>query len=689
MLLTIAEEEWRAVTHEASEEYLRSRPEVVYPHLLPPFLPIGVTVIYGAAGTGKSMLAQQIEHCLAYGVPLGGLLPESPVRCLVMDLEGNRILTQQRSLNLLPYGSLPTDMRKDLEPWDTNTLIQYKYYQGDLSRTLAERVAHLEDCLTGAEGYHNPYGYVRLDTMRLFLGANSKKDNAYEWDAMHLRMLNDLALRHRLAMLLVHHPNKSGDVSGSVAVAGTAVQLLKLERTRGSGDGVLWSEKNRTGAEFSFPIEMVEGGWQFTDKITVDQARHTGAPRAVLDYLVEHGAATKQELIEATDLPEEAIKKATFRLKCRGIIDFMGGMWTFTGRADLTRQMPADTVAQDPPEGAAPGAQIPAPRSSPDDAGPDDDDATEEAEAEAVARHLPSAYTALRKSIETSKKHPVPNIRKEERDRPQWVAAQLVSDGRHRWKSSELVEYPDKMHVVVLDDNGRYPAACSSIPVCANVLKPSGPMKLEEHDNSLAGIFEIRPLPWPSTKIGHPLGIRAERAAAAGRTLWVASPNLRHMLKEGMEQGWTGEILDSHTGPSATNLFEDYYRWVRDLREEHRADQDAYDTVKRRTSMALRALFPKRAKSPFWRPDWYLSMTEEANLRHWAAAAKAVKDGAQLLALLNCDETVLLKPACAIEMPDWAPGAYRVGLGFGEVKIKQSIPYSQWRGSHGSDRAGK
>ena len=110
-LASSVETAWQLASVSATEEHLRSLPPISYPHLLAPFLPIGLTVLYGAAGSGKSMLAQQLEHCLAWGVPLGGLRPEGPVRCLIVDLEGNRILTQERSLDLLEYGSLPTDTK--------------------------------------------------------------------------------------------------------------------------------------------------------------------------------------------------------------------------------------------------------------------------------------------------------------------------------------------------------------------------------------------------------------------------------------------------------------------------------------------------------------------------------------------------------------------------------------------------
>lgn len=671
---TTLESAWQLASVAATEEHLRSLPPITYPHLLSPFLPTGLTVLYGAAGSGKSMLAQQMEHCLAWGVPLGGLRPAHPVRCLIVDLEGNRLLTQERSLDLLDFGSLPSDHQA---PDTDYGMIQYVYRLP--GETLPERFAALSDMLADAQAAGRPFGYVRLDTMRLFLGANSRQVNAYEWDAIHLRQLGALAEAHMISISLIHHPNKAGDVSGSVAVAGTATQVLKMNRTKGTYEGVLVSEKNRVGPEFEYPIEMTGGKWAFTDRITAVQAKHRGAPRAVLDYLFSMppatAAATKKDFMEATDLPEEAVKKALYRLMREGVVDFCDGVWTFSRFADLGRYRPdvAGAVAAEVaalPE-TSPRPQPTAPNGSGEDpAAPEamvGDEDTEEQEA------TPSAIQALKASITSSRKHPVINIRKEDRDQERWQLLTQLIDGRHRWKWEGAVTDEDTAEVVVLDDNGRYIAACSSVPVCANVPARTGP--LDAYDPRFAGGYLIQPTAWPNHLIGHPLGHRAERAIRDGARIWVSTPHIRFLTKR--QEGWTGEIFDSVTGPAATNLFEDYYRWAHGQREAHRDDPEQYAAVKRETSIALRVMWPKKARSPFWRPDYHQSLVAEANLRHWIAGAKAVDAGFPMVGMRNVDETVMLRPMGA--PADWVPDTFTVGLGLGQVKIKAVLPYREWK----------
>jgi hypothetical protein len=213
------------------------------------------------------------------------------------------------------------------------------------------------------------------------------------------------------------------------------------------------------------------------------------------------------------------------------------------------------------------------------------------------------------------------------------------------------------------------------VPVCANVPFHTGP--LERYDPQRAGAYLIQPTPWPTDLIGHPLGIRAARAAAAGDPILVSTPAMRFLDRRGTE-GWTGQILDSWTGLRVTNLFEDYYRWAHQQREAHREDPERYAAVKRETSIALRLLWPRKARSPFWRPDYHQSVVQEANLRHWIAGEKAVLAGHPLVGMRNVDESVILRPLGA--PLDWVPDTFTVGLGLGQVKIKEVLPYTAWAG---------
>lgn len=126
-------------------------------------------------------------------------------------------------------------------------------------------------------------------------------------------------------------------------------------------------------------------------------------------------------------------------------------------------------------------------------------------------------------------------------------------------------------------------------------------------------------------------------------------------------------IYDSWTGKANESLFKPFYEATRKARTELvQVGGDPYKTYKTRLSIALRLLWPKRPsqRSPFWRPDWRMSMVAEASVRHWTVAFKAVQEGHQLIALRNVDQAIFWTP------PGTPPSTYRIGTGFGEVKRK-------------------
>jgi hypothetical protein len=117
---------------------------------------------------------------------------------------------------------------------------------------------------------------------------------------------------------------------------------------------------------------------------------------------------------------------------------------------------------------------------------------------------------------------------------------------------------------------------------------------------------------------------------------------------------------------------------VRDARETAKTsgDPEAYLHVKRTTSQALRLLWPKGAASPFWRPDWSISVRAEASVRHWIRAWEATRMGANLVRLGSVDEAAFLAPLGS--GATWVPRPYELGDGFGKVKRKDAVPVAEW-----------
>jgi hypothetical protein len=284
--------------------------------------------------------------------------------------------------------------------------------------------------------------------------------------------------------------------------------------------------------------------------------------------------------------------------------------------------------------------------------------------------------------------HPIRVIRKEERDSGPWPLISEHMDGEPRWVHPDVtatrvphirangrrvrrdqLDVPDSFGEGVLcliDRNGSFPSACSAVPLAPNKLLHTGP--LDAYDKAGAGIYLIDIPAWTRTDMPHPLGRIIDRPDEDGR-VWVTTPHIKQLVKLVRDNHLPAmpTIHDSWTGKANESLFKPFYEATRKARTELvQVGGDPYKAYKTRLSIALRLLWPKRPsqRSPFWRPDWRMSMVAEASVRHWSVAFRAVEEGHRLLALRNVDAAVFWAP------DGTAPATYRIGTGFGEVKAK-------------------
>ncbi|MEU3092674.1 DnaB-like helicase C-terminal domain-containing protein [Streptomyces massasporeus] len=342
-----------------------------------------------------------------------------------------------------------------------------------------------------------------------------------------------------------------------------------------------------------------------------------------------------------------------------------------TAAADAPAHAPADSgqgqddVADDEEDGLAPG---------------DEEDEPE--------GHVFPALKILKDSVGRSKMHPIPVIRTEARNNAPWTLISEHMDGEPRWVHPDVtatrvphirangkrvrrdrLDVPDSFGEGVLcliDRNGSFPSACSAVPLAPNKLLHTGP--LDTYDKAGAGIYLIDIPEWTRTDMPHPLGRIIDRPDENGR-VWVTTPHIKQLQKL-VREGHLGAmptIRDSWTGKANESLFKPFYEATRKARTELvQVGGDPYKAYKTRLSIALRLLWPKRAeqRSPFWRPDWRMSMVAEASVRHWTVAFKAVQEGHTLVALRNVDQAIFWTP------PGTPPSTYRIGTGFGEVKRK-------------------
>ncbi|MFF3617520.1 DnaB-like helicase C-terminal domain-containing protein [Streptomyces sp. NPDC002580] len=343
----------------------------------------------------------------------------------------------------------------------------------------------------------------------------------------------------------------------------------------------------------------------------------------------------------------------------------------------------------EPPADAAVSGTPSADAEDDEDAARDDDDGLvpgdEEEEPEGAV--FPG-LKILKDAVDRSKMHPIPVIRTEDRESGPWPLISEDMSGEPKWVHPDVTSTRvahirdngkrvrrDKLDVpasfgdglmCLIDRNGSYPSACSAVPLAPNKLLHTGP--LNAFDKGQAGIYLIDIPEWNYPGMPHPLGQLIERTDEQGR-VWVTTPHIKQLERLYRDGHLTQRVTihDSWTGRANESLFKPFYTAAREARADLvQVGSDAYAAYKTRVSIALRLLWPKRQeqRSPFWRPDWRMSMVAEASVRHWTVAFKAVQEGHTLIALRKVDAAIFWTPG---QTP---PDTYRIGTGFGEVKAK-------------------
>jgi AAA domain len=288
--------------------------------------PVGLTMVVAAAKAGKTTLAFQVEHWFSLGMRIGTsqLGQAEGGRALIIDFEGRGQLANSQSKRIAPFGSLPGDtehMPTLAELADPDgPLVHHCEWPGE---TFDARYDHLAKWLWEAQEAGRPIRLVRIDTMREMIGATPPGLNLYQHEHACLNRLNRLGEEMGAAIVVLHHVNKAGEISGSTGIRGAANAIYVLDHPAGEPEGVLRCDGNRYGPPKDWPLvyDLAAGTWQFSDALTLAQVCHTGTQRRILDHLMNRGPSTGPELRAALpDVKPDTAKKAMTRLHRDGWI---------------------------------------------------------------------------------------------------------------------------------------------------------------------------------------------------------------------------------------------------------------------------------------------------------------------------------------------------------------------------------
>lgn len=672
-----------------------------------------MTILAGAGGVGKTFLAEQTARHIASGVQLGRFpLPsEGPAVVWALFLEDVAALTQARSLDVAELGSLPEDHQEPDTGADT------LWYCDDSLRGIASLRARLQEAKErGTDPGPQVPELVIIDYLHLFIGSQPAGSSPVEWERRKLTDLRELAIEYGFHVLVLTHMNKEGKVNGTAALLNACDSLFVVESKDDRNYASLTCMKMRVGPMTDYALSRrANGTWGFDDQVFVSEALAEGIMRDVLAVLRVEGPKTLSQLVMHQAIPgtRDAIRQALTRGRRRKWVTTYAGHWRIVPGAGDTNLQAPDVPTPAPADGdrgpdglyvtgeplachrcgqptpyrrggapmhlgdfcsapatAPAAAEVPAQRASSEveKVEPPASDLQWTDDQDAAERSKFAGLDLMKKTIAASRFHPLPVVPKELREQEPWTLITERMGGEPSAKCWERTELPLGGKLVLIDRNGSYPSACSSVPLAPNKLVHTGP--LEAYDTARAGIYLVTLPTWTNEKLPHPLGAMAYRGEDQ---VWITAPHLK-LISALRNDGHLGEfsILDSWTGKANASLFQAFYKAARDRRPEFLAlddpakgQENPYLQYKQSVSRPLRLLWPKGARSPFWRPDWRVAMVAEASVRHWLKASAAVRQGAFLVALRNVDEALFWTEDGAL------PYGYEEGPAFGQVKRKE------------------
>lgn len=284
---------------------------------VPGLIPDGLSILAGSPKTGKSWAALNIALAVASGGVALGRVPVPAGDVLVVALEDNPRRLQERLVVLLQGDPAPARL--------TLTTAFPTLDHG--------AIAHLSGWLTT----HREARLVVIDTLERIRGdqGGARTRNAYAADYAAAAELKQLADRHEVALLVVHHVRKATAddpldlISGTNGLAGGVDTALVLKRQAGRADAVLYVRgRDVAEAEHALGFDAATCAWTMLG--AASDYRRSEERQEVLDLLARMApeALTPKQVAEALDRKVGAVRVLLHRMHQAGEVAHTGRGYT-------------------------------------------------------------------------------------------------------------------------------------------------------------------------------------------------------------------------------------------------------------------------------------------------------------------------------------------------------------------------
>ena len=290
---------------------LHEQPQIEFPTIIEGLLVKGATILAGEPKVGKSTIAMQWAHAVATNQPALGRFPVNrPGNVLYCPLEEPVDILRERQHRIDPGSSNWQRIdflvdRVDVAPG------------GPLVKLLDEQLDRKE------------YAMLVLDP---FVLAREVSRTAHSYDADYHAMaaFNELANRHKISVVVVHHTNKkkeSGEgqsrINGTTGLAGAATTNMVLSSSGGNLGKLEISSRCMRGASRIF--RKGEDGLWVADSSENVIARAVNLPTSSADRIKSFIATTtgfsSKDLAEVfPDIPPGTRRSTISKLVHDGVI---------------------------------------------------------------------------------------------------------------------------------------------------------------------------------------------------------------------------------------------------------------------------------------------------------------------------------------------------------------------------------
>lgn len=274
-------------------------------------LPEGLFLIASPPKTGKSFMVLDIASAVARGGKVLGKLDvaePSDVLCLILE-DGERRLQQRLSLIMGDTGS------------------ERLYLATEWPLLSEGGVARIEEWLR----VHPQAKLIVIDTLQRVRPREQRGANLYGQDYAALAPLADLAHKHRVCILVVHHTRKSeaedvfDRVSGTTGLTAAADGTFVLSRERQSNRATL-SMTGRDIEERELVLERNEetGGWILLDDVPEEMQLLSPERQAVIE--VYEAGMTNKDVAALLGKPENTVKQLMWKMRRDGQLPTGGNL---------------------------------------------------------------------------------------------------------------------------------------------------------------------------------------------------------------------------------------------------------------------------------------------------------------------------------------------------------------------------